>query len=331
VTRVAVIGCGKIAEKHLNAYKKLPGADVTVTDIVDKGRVVADSYGFDWDSDPDKLLASREIEAVDVCTPTPTHADFILRALASGKHVFCEKPLARTLDEALAIKAAAERSDGALMVGYLYRYHPALRFVHEVVDEGIIGTPYFAALRLGGRGSHKVWKHRAETGGGAVNEVAVHMADLALWLFGPVQRATRLHSEIVLGTREIEGESATADAEDLVLYLLEARTGTRVLCQGDLITPGYMNHVEVQGTNGSIFTSILDYLPTTVYCKEARGVYDRGQNVFRFPKSDLFEAELAHFLEVLRGGDQRAVHSVDDSIEVMRMLDPVAGAAHAAA
>lgn len=318
-----MIGCGKIAEKHLNAYRKLEGVEVTVTDIVEKGRQVAESYGARWNPRPDEVIASAAFDVIDVCTPTPTHADFILDALANGKHVFCEKPLARNLEEALTIRREAENVGKVVMVGYLYRFHPAFQFTRDVVQEGIIGEPYFATFRLGGRGSHKAWKHRVATGGGAANEMLVHMVDLALWYFGTPELITNVYTDTILPEREIEGETVDSDAEDIAILRMRMASGVTTLVQSDLITPGYMNHVEVQGTNGSLFASILDYMPTSVYCKEPRGVYDRGHNFQRFPKVDLFERELAHFLEHVGGRDGNHMNSLEDSIRLLEVVEAV--------
>jgi myo-inositol 2-dehydrogenase / D-chiro-inositol 1-dehydrogenase len=320
LTRIGVIGCGKIAEKHLAAYRKLD-VDIVVSDIVERGRMVAENYGAEWCPDPDELLSDPTVAAVDVCTPTPTHADFIIRALDEHKHAFCEKPLARNLEEAEAIRRKAEENGCFLMVGYLYRFHPAFQFAREIVREGIIGDPYFATLRLGGRGSHKAWKHKAETGGGAANEMLIHMLDLALWYFGEPAGVENLYTDTILSEREVEGELVQADAEDIVVLKLLHESGVTSLCESDLLTPGYMNHVEIQGSNGSILTSILDYVPTCVYCKEERGVFDRGQNFREFGKVDLFERELGHFLAVINGEEREAVNSVHDSVRLMQVVE----------
>ena len=321
--RLGVVGCGKIAEKHLNAYRKLDDVEVTVTDVVPKGRAIAERYGVGWNPDPDNLIAGESVDAIDVCTPTTTHAEVILGALDAHKHVFCEKPLARNLEEIEEIERRAERASTVVMVGYLYRFHPAMQFARDIIQEGIIGDPYFATFRLGGRGSHKAWKHKSHTGGGAGNEMLVHMLDLALWYFGEPDRVRNLYTDTLMSEREIEGELVEADAEDVVLLDLELEQGVRAFCQSDLITPGYMNHIEVQGTNGSLFTSILDYLPTTVFCKEARGVYALGQNSFEFPKTDVFERELAHFVDCVEGRAPDGIHSVQDSRRLMEIIEAV--------
>lgn len=320
--RVGVLGCGKIAERHLAAYRKL-GADVTVTDIVERGRMVAEQYGAAWDPVPARVI-DGDFDAIDVCTPTPTHASYIELALRAGKHVFCEKPLARNLEEGLAIEAVAAETGRIVMVGYLYRFHPAFEFVRELLEDGVIGEPYFAQLRLGGRGSHRAWKHKADTGGGAGNEVLVHMVDLALSYFGPAVSVDALWADTLLRERDIEGDDVAADAEDIAILRLHTESGVDVICQSDLVTPGYMNHVEIQGTNGSVFTSILDFMPTVVYCKEPRGAYDRGHTFRQFDAVDLFERELSHFFSAIRG-EAGEINSIADSLAVRAVVETALG------
>jgi len=319
--KIGVIGCGKIAEKHLNAYKKIKGIEIVVSDIVEKGKTIAQNYGVGWNDDPDKLLQEKSIDAIDICIPTPSHAEFILKALDNDKHVFCEKPLARNIKEAENIQKKAVSSDKTVMVGYLYRFHPAFKFVKDILKEKIIGQPYYASFRLGGRGSHKAWKHRKETGGGAGNEMLVHMLDLILWYFGDIKSVKNLYHETILKQREIEGEKIEVNAEDIIHLKIGTNKGTTVMCESDLITPSYMNYIEIQGTNGSLWSSILDYFPTILYCKEPKGIYDRGNNFFNFPKIDLFEKELGHFIESLKDNKKPDVNSVEESIEIMKIID----------
>ena len=106
------------------------------------------------------------------------------------------------------------------------------------------------------------------------------------------------------------------------MILLRLRMGSymSVICQSDLVTPGYMNHVEIQGTNGSLFTSIIDRLPTTLFLREPAGAYGRGEHVVRFPKADLFARELEHFVGQCRAGAQ-GLNSVEDSLRLMAVVE----------
>jgi predicted dehydrogenase len=83
-----------------------------------------------------------------------------------------------------------------------------------------------------------------------------------------------------------------------------------------------MNTVEIHGDNGSVFTSILHYLPTIVYCKEERGVMAQGNNIYNFQQENLFEKELRHFVSSIKNGGGNT-NSIKDSIEVLKVLEQV--------
>src|SRR5207247_2178893 len=125
-----------------------------------------------------------------------------------------------------------------------YRFHPAFRFAKEVLDEGIIGHPHFALFRVGGRGSHAMWKHRSEEGGGAILEMMVHMLDLVAWYFGAVHEVNLLWERIVMPSRVIESCVERATAEDVGLVRLRAND-VEIICESDLLTPSYMNSIEI--------------------------------------------------------------------------------------
>jgi predicted dehydrogenase len=320
--RVGVIGCGNIANKHLDSYQSISGFDVTVTDIdTEKAREAAAAYDVAWEEDPDTLLRDPDIDAIDVCVPVTAHQEIIETALFEGKDVFSEKPLAQTTEEAMQIRRWADETGNMLMVGYLYRFHPAFELVQEVLSKGIIGDPHYAIFRVGGRGSHRAWKHDGRMGGGAANEMLVHMLDLMIWWFDAPTETERLWTDTVLEQRDIDGETVAASAEDLVVLRARTEGGTDILCESDLVTPSYMNSIEIHGENGSILTSILDHVPTSVYCKEPTGIYDRGHNFHDFSYVDLFEKELSYFKDCITSKNPPELNTLDDAIEVRRIID----------
>jgi predicted dehydrogenase len=324
LTRIGVVGCGKIAEKHFNAYRRIEEVDVLATDIDPDKESIAEERGVAWVRDRDTLF-ERDLDAVDVCTPVTTHAEIIHDALEAGYDVFCEKPLAESAEEAAKIRDHAERADATLVVGYLYRFHPAFEWARTILTDGIIGDPYYAIFRVGGRGSASAWKHDADAGGGAANEMLVHMLDLATWYFGEPDHAEALYVDTLLETREIDGESVSATAEDVIMLRIQTSADVEIVCQSDLVTPSYMNYVEIQGTNGSLFTTILDYFPSFVYCNNPRGVYDRGHNFREFEHVDLFERELRHFVESVRGDLTITMDSLTESSRIHRLIDDALG------
>ncbi len=219
----------------------------------------------------------------------------------------------------MEIRAAAVGAKRNVVVGYLYRHHPAFRFAKETVDHGIIGEPYFALARLGGRGSHRPWKHDGEVGGGVLFEMMVHLLDLLSWLLGPLDQGRIVFEDLLLPRRLIDGEEVPASASDCAVVTLRAG-GVRSVCQSDLATPSFMNHVEVQGTNGSLLASILDYVPTVVYCNEPRVLFDRGHNYRHFGPTNLFLKELSTFLELIRS-EELSEWSLLESLELARFID----------
>jgi len=208
------------------------------------------------------------------------------------------------------------------MVGYLYRFHPSFQRLKRVLENNIIGDPYFAMFRIGGRGGWRAWKHQEERGGGAMLEMLVHMLDLASHCFGEIVEVERLFSETILKRRVIEGREVEADAEDCVLVRLRAESGVQIFCEADLITPSYMNTVEVHGDNGSFFGSILDNIPTIIYCKESRGMFDRGKSIFKNPYVNLMEEELRFFIECL-SREAKPMNSVEESVRILEIIEQV--------
>jgi predicted dehydrogenase len=288
MVNIGLIGCGKIAERHLGAYAALDGVAVTLYDVdTDAAARRAHEFGLEMTASLEELLSRPDIDAVDICAPTPWHCELVVAALARDKHVFCEKPLCATRADARAIHTAAVRSHGRLMVGYPYRFYPAIQYVKQVLDAGVIGRPHLALLRLGGRGDAAAWKHRQATGGGAILEMMVHELDMAYWFFGSLRTPRVLYKRTLLRERRIGQTRTQADAEDCVLARLEAGP-VQILCEADLATPSYMNHFEIQGENGSIFSSMLDYLPTQVFLKQARGGFSAGATTRTFAAVNVF-------------------------------------------
>lgn len=257
--KIGLIGCGKQAPKHISGLRKVPGVELVLADINPEfARDLADREGLKWVPGVEEIFNAPDIQAVDICTPTGSHAGLIRRAVDSDKDFFCEKPLCEGVEEALDIEELTRRKGKAGMVGYIYRFAPALELGRGLMEDvpgtgestalGCIAAAYF---RLGGRGGHQLWKHRKESGGGAINEMLVHMVDLAIWYFGPVSGVDVLACDLIRPSRLINGRIEEADAEDFVLVRLKTASGVPVLCQADLVTPSFMQFAEVQGTNGT--------------------------------------------------------------------------------
>ena len=317
--KIGILGLGKIAERHIAAYKKIGGVELVANDRDKAKSGLARRYGITWVARQNDIIKDDSIRAIDVCVPNDHHFGIIDDAMDHDKDVFCEKPFVLSVREGEQIKKKAEKKKRIVAVGYLYRFHPGFKTVKEALDDNIIGRVHQAVFRLGGRGSHRLWKHKKKKGGGVVNEMLVHMLDLMYWYFGEPDRMEVLEKDTVLSKREIDGRALSVDAEDTVL-LKAQKGGLNILFHCDLVTPSYINYIEIHGSNGSAMTSILAHFPTFIYCKDPVARYDRGHNFFRFPKVDLFQLEIKAFLERLNNDDRAGNPSVEQSIMMLRNI-----------
>jgi predicted dehydrogenase len=146
---------------------------------------VAATVGAEPAADLDAVLADPEIEAVDVCVPTPLHREVVERAFDAGKNVFVEKPLALTLDDADAILDAAERSGRMLMVGLVLRFWPEYVELARLVESGELGRPLaVAARRLSPPADWADWLGDPEQSGGTAVDLMIHDFDQMNRLLG---------------------------------------------------------------------------------------------------------------------------------------------------
>lgn len=330
-TKIGIIGCGKQAPKHIAGFRATPGVELLVADIDPQlARSLGEQEHVAWAEHPQAVFADPEVRAVSLCTPTHTHAALIEQAVANRKDYFCEKPLSLDLAEARRIVALTREADRIGMVGYFYRFadvfQEAARLFGEVPRTGaspVLGRVLQATLRLGGYGSHQVWKHRSDSGGGATNEMMVHLLDLALWWFGPAREARALLRETYRPQRVIRGHEEQASAEDYVLAHLKMESGVEVVCQADLISPAFTQRIEVQGENGTLVASVQQETPSFVHCVSAAGGYPAGRTALDFGVPKLFDLQMAAFVDAVLTHRQPALNTLEDSLLVMDVLDQI--------
>lgn len=317
--RVAILGAGKMGRRHLGALREIGDFPIEIVDPdQDAARSLAEPEGLLWRNDPEAALTDPRIDAVILCTPVPFHGEQTLSALKSGKHVFTEKPMCRTEERARAILRAAKESNKVVQTGFLSRYAPSFTRVKSWLEEGLLGGVHLAIFRVGGRGSHRLWKHLKAEGGGVVSEMVTHKLDMAIWLFGPLDEARTFVHENIVPEREIRGELKEVDAQDL--FVAEARAGmTRILFVADFLSPSYIEYMEAHGENGSIFGSMLSRLPTTLFLNDARGGYDAGLTSFSFDEIDLVQRELEDFFQRIDSGSF-SIDAATDALHMARAL-----------
>lgn len=189
--RIGIIGCGGIANgKHMPAQRDVDMADmVAFCDIIEeRAQKAAEEYGTPDAkvyTDYSEMLKDDSIDVIHVLTPNKSHAQLTIDSLNAGKHVMCEKPMAKTAADAKKMVEAAKASGKKLTIGYQHRHKEESTYVKNVIDRGDIGEIYFAeafAVRRRGTPNWGVFLNEEEQGGGPLIDIGTHSLDLTLWL-----------------------------------------------------------------------------------------------------------------------------------------------------
>jgi len=193
--RVGIIGAGLQARRRAPVFKEFRDTKLVMIAAahLETARRLADTMGCKATDDWKSVTGSDEIDVVLVCTPPNLHAPISIAAMENGKHVLCEKPLARTVEEAREIVDVARRNNVKLKCGFNHRHHPSIKQAKELFDKGVIGELNFMRCRYGicGRpGYEKEWRAKPEiAGGGHLMEQGIHGIDLFRWFAGEFSQA----------------------------------------------------------------------------------------------------------------------------------------------
>ena len=199
--RIGIIGCGGIANgKHMPSLSVIPNVRmVAFCDIIiEKAEAAAKKYGTPDAkvyTDYKELLKDESIEVVHVLTPNKEHAEISIDALRAGKHVMCEKPMAKTAADARRMVEAAKETGKKLTIGYQHRQKPQSRYAKTYIEAGELGEIYYAnclATRRRGTPNWGVFLNEEEQGGGPIIDIATHSLDLTLALMNNYEPAVVL-------------------------------------------------------------------------------------------------------------------------------------------
>lgn len=187
--RFALLGCGRFGWRHLEVLRKLPGVVVAVVADIDerRARETAERFGIpSYTTDFREAAAWPGIDAVDVCLPTYLHRDAVVTAAEHGRHVFCEKPLALRVEDALEAVGACERAGVKLQVGFCRRFDNGWLAAAEVIREGKLGRPVVWRHATGTSGAPQSWFFDRDRGGGPFVDATIHWYDFGRFVFGEV-------------------------------------------------------------------------------------------------------------------------------------------------
>ncbi|MCP3986170.1 MAG: Gfo/Idh/MocA family oxidoreductase [bacterium] len=268
---IAMIGYQFMGRTHSNAWRQVAHFFDTPFEPILKvvcGRsetevaAAAKKFGFmEHATRWQEVVTRDDIDVVDVCTPGDSHLPIVLAAVAAGKSVLCEKPLANELGEALQMLDAARKAGVIHMLCHNYRRAPAVQLAKRMIDEGILGHIHHY------RGTYlqdwivdpefpRVWRlEKARAGSGALGDITSHSLDLARFLVGEISEVSGL-LETFVKERPLEGGHGRGpvDVDDAALALLRFENGAIGTVEGTRFAPGRKNHnrFEINGSKGSL-------------------------------------------------------------------------------
>lgn len=333
--QVGVIGVGSISHLHLDSYEKHEGTTIyAVCDLnEERARKVAAKYNVSKVyTDYNELLADSEVEAVSICTWNNSHAEISIAALHAGKHVLVEKPLCRTVEEALAMQKAVEETGKLLQVGYVRRYDANAQLLRSMVDKGEFGELYYAkASNLRRFGNPGGWFSDIErSGGGPLIDIGVHAIDLCWYMMGrPKVVSVSANTYKKIGNRaNIKNlshyKAADFDAtkntvEDLANALIRFENGASIM-----VDVSFTLHLKKDESVIKLFGEKggFEIDPNVIIVTEKD---DTILNIV--PQTDsnsldvasAFQHEINHYIDCVTN-NQQPISPVSDGVEMMKML-----------
>jgi predicted dehydrogenase len=279
---IGMIGYGFMGRAHSNAYRKVNqffelGYKPALKAVCARNAAELEKFAGNWgwestETDWQKLVDRKDIDAIDICSPNNTHFEIALAAAAKGKMVLCEKPLAMNVAEGQKMTDAVEKAGVPNMVWFNYRRVPAITLARQVIDDGRIGKIFHyratylqdwtisADVPLGGR---TLWRLDKEVAGSGVSgDLSSHNIDTAIWLNGSFASVCSM-TETFIKERPVQdqpGKKKKVEIDDVCTFLARFANGSNGTFEATRYARGRKNKnsFEINGERGSLYFDLED-------------------------------------------------------------------------
>lgn len=320
MTRIAIIGAGRIGQVHARAVRAHPQAVLAL--ICDPSRESASSlgqrYDVPWCLDPHEVFASDDIDAVIIGSPTRFHVDHILAAVAGGKKVLCEKPVALELQDAEhCIDELGDNTD--VMLGFNRRFDPTFSEIQRRVEAGEIGELH--QLTVISRDPVAPPAEYVAASGGIFKDMTIHDFDMVRFFLGDIAEVS------ALGTNMDKEIAAQGDFDQVILTCKSADGRMATIINSRTCAFGYDQRIEAFGSEGALSA---DNHTATAVRKSTRTQTEAKSRVMDFfldRYEDAYRLELDAFLAAVV--EKRPMSpSVRDGVEALRLAEAAHVSAH---
>lgn len=297
--KIAVLGCGRIGRMHAENIAAHPRA--TLTGVFDVHRAAADEVGGKlgvtvFDS-AEAVFSSRDVDAVLVATSTPTHADFIEKAVAAGKPILCEKPIDLNLARVQRCAETIGRNKVPIMLGFVRRFDPGHRAARDAVRAGDIGDLHQVVITSRDPGMPPV--AYAEASGGIFRDMTIHDFDMARFMLG--EEVTEVSAT---GSRLVDPPlMQRLNDHDTVTVVLKTASGTQCIINNSRqAVYGYDQRIEALGTKGMVVSENRRPNMMTLHRTDFTGKGAPLLNFFIDRYAEAFKAEIGAFVDAIDAG-----------------------------
>src|SRR5690606_928598 len=304
--KFAIAGLGRIGKIHLGNLCQMEGVQVVAAmDPLEEGREYAREKNVpNIASSYEEMLATVPLDAVIICSPTDTHADYVELAAKAGIHVFCEKPLDLSLERVVEVLAIVEKAGIKLMLGFNRRFDKEFRKVKDLVREGAVGQPHLVKICSRDPGAPPI--SYIEKSGGLFLDMTIHDFDVARFMVD--KEVVEVYAKGAVLIDEAIGKAG--DIDTAVVTLTYSDVTLSVIDNSREASYGYDQRVEVFGSLGMVKSNNT--------CMDSHRLYnDQGihsslpLHFFLERYSEAYRLELSDFAKSLENGNNMPVDGND--------------------
>jgi scyllo-inositol 2-dehydrogenase (NAD+) len=312
---IGVLGLGRLGRVYAsNLAHRVPGARLAA--VADKHAEVAEAFAkeFDvprWYGDHHDVLADKQVDAVAVLTPTSTHKEVVIGAAESGKAIFCEKPIAMSVEDAREMLTAVEKAGVFFQPGFQRRFDSGYIAAMRQIEAGVIGTPVVLTSTSRDPFRPSLEFCDPKVSGGLIADMGIHDFDIARMYMGGIKSVYA-----VGGTLAYPEMKSIGDIDNAIISLV-FRTGTlgAVHLSRNAVF-GYDIRAEIWGTKGSL--QIGYYRQTPILVMTKAGISHDVVPYFMERFESAYLAQIQNFVDTLLRGGEPAVSGID-AVEAIRV------------
>ncbi|MGQ8336988.1 inositol 2-dehydrogenase [Sunxiuqinia sp. A32] len=309
---VAVAGLGRIGKIHLkNLCRNFSDVQVVaVMDLLDESKTIADQFNIPvFVKDFDQLLAVPELDAVVICSPTDTHADYVVKAANAGKQIFCEKPLDLSLDRVKQVLETVKGAGVKLMLGFNRRFDPEFKKIRQLVLDDAVGDVQIVKITSRDPGPPPV--SYVKVSGGMFLDMTIHDFDMARYISGKAVKEVYAKGAVM-----VDPEIGKVGDVDTAIITLTFEDGSMAVidnCRKAVY--GYDQRLEVFGSKG--MAQAENNFPNNhkLYTKDGISG-DLPLNFFLERYDASYNQEMAEFIDALVSGGEVPVDGNDGLLSI---------------